>query len=116
MTGPDRAGGKSTRCGSLAIGIGISALIGVSLTVAPAALAASHRTSAEIDIHGQVVGTNGQPITGASITLVAWPPHRVLDNLRPGQQVPWKVLGTVVSGQTDHIAWPVSPCQRFGPW
>src|ERR1700689_1010074 len=100
MTGPGRAGGESTRRGSLAIGIGISALIGVSLAAAPAALAASHRTSAEIDIHGQVVGTNGQPITGASITLVAWPPHRGLDNLRPGQQVPWKVLGTVVSGQT----------------
>lgn len=77
---------ESTRRGSLAIGIGISALIGVSLAVAPPALAVSHRTSAEIDIHGQVTGTNGQPITGASITLVAWPPHRVLGNLRPRQQ------------------------------
>jgi hypothetical protein len=81
----------------------------VSLTVAPAALAASHRTSAEIDIHGQVVGTNGQPITGASITLVAWPPHRVLDNLRPGQPVPWKVLGTVVSGQTGSYSLASEP-------
>jgi hypothetical protein len=44
-----------------------------------------------------VVGPNGQPVGGEGLYLVAWPPSSAVSALRPGQQVPWLVLGSAVT-------------------
>jgi hypothetical protein len=48
-------------------------------------------------VHGQVVGPNGKAVGGEGLYLVAWPPSSVVSTLRPGQQVPWLVLGSAVT-------------------
>src|SRR5579859_2399487 len=62
----------------IAIRVGINALVTASLVAGPAALAASRtaRTPGSL-LYGQVLGNSGQPVSGASLTLVAWPPHPI---------------------------------------
>jgi hypothetical protein len=92
------------------IGLGVSALIGASLVIAPTALGASHNGKvAGIVVTGTVTSTSGQPVGGEGLELVAWPPDSVQSALKPGQVVPWKVLGSAVTAASgSYSIGPVS--------
>jgi hypothetical protein len=78
----------------LVIGVGIGALISSSIAAAPT-LAASH-TEAAITVTGTVTAS-GHAMAGESVEIHAWPDQAIVQALKPGQKVPWVLVGTATT-------------------
>lgn len=74
------------------------AVLPVLATATPAPRADS---STDITVAtGAITRSSGQAMTGVTVRLYAWPSDRVLQSLKPGQNVPTKLLATTTTSST----------------
>jgi hypothetical protein len=69
------------------------------------AVASAASTGAEVRVAvGNITAATGRAIAGVTVKLYAWPSSSVLQKLRPGQAVPWKLLATTKTSATGTYA------------
>lgn len=51
-------------------------------------------------VQGRMVWAGGRGVAGALVSLYAWPASSVLSALRPGQRVPWKLVGSAITARS----------------
>ncbi|HEY1617430.1 MAG TPA: hypothetical protein VGG25_07415 [Streptosporangiaceae bacterium] len=53
---------------------------------------------------GAIANSSGQAIAGVAVRLYAWPSDKVLQSLKPGQDVPTKLLATTTTGSSGNYS------------
>jgi hypothetical protein len=92
--------------------IGLASALALALAPVPAAAAVSHppRVSysgplaGSLAAQGRLVSPNGRVIGGARVVLYAWPVTSVVSEIRPGQRVPLKIVGSAVTSASGRYA------------
>src|ERR1700722_6496302 len=58
----------------------------------------NHSLAGQVIVQGRLLGGDRKAAaSGIRVSLYAWPNSQVLKALRPGEQVPWKLVGSTVT-------------------